>query len=167
MQALRWLDPMIYGMVKSALSYKPPFPRSIESWLVLWSLHNMKIHIDRLRHGSLSWMYVFSRTRIRLKTWAYSFLVVQLVCIVWGCLGISNNIPIGFKHSAEFWVEQVLFMSTSSALRALNRVMFSSMLPKGSEAIFFGLEIVLDLSTGWINPLVQGVIQNNTRSWYW
>lgn len=65
---------------------------------------------------------------------------------------------------AEFWVADFLFMSTSSALRSLNRVLFSSLIPKGSEALYFGLEITLDLATGWINPLVQGVIQNRMHN---
>ena len=38
------------------------------------------------------------------------------------------------------------------------------MLPIGREAQFFGLEITLDLATGWINPLVQGAIQNRTHN---
>ncbi|GAB1206232.1 hypothetical protein APSETT445_004916 [Aspergillus pseudonomiae] len=41
---------------------------------------------------------------------------------------------------------------------------FASLIPCGSEAQFFGLEITLDLATGWINPLVQGVIQDHTHN---
>lgn len=113
--------------------------------------------------GSLSWMFSFRRSRLHIKTWAYIFFGVNILCIFWGCLGIAN-IPIGYKHQAEFWVADALFMSTSSALRALNRVLYASIIPKGSEAAFFGLEITLGLATGWINPLVQGVIQNNTHN---
>ncbi|MCJ1284685.1 hypothetical protein MMC26_004021 [Xylographa opegraphella] len=114
--------------------------------------------------GSLAWLYAFPRTRLGLKAWAYVFLGVQLFCIVWGCIGISNSAAVGFKHAPEFWVEQALFMSSSSALRALNRMLYASMLPRGSEALFFGLEIVLDLATGWINPLLLGTIQNATHN---
>ncbi|KAL9112363.1 MAG: hypothetical protein Q9187_007782 [Circinaria calcarea] len=87
-----------------------------------------------------------------------------MTCIVWGALGINDGVPIGYKHRPEFWIEQVLFLSTSSALRSLNRVVYSSMLPRGREAQFFGLEITLDLATGWISPLVQGAIQNRTHN---
>lgn len=58
-------------------------------------------------------------------------------------------------------------MSTSSALRSYNRAFYASLVPKGSEAQFFGLEVTLDLATGWINPLVQGVIQNRTHNLRW
>jgi MFS-type transporter involved in bile tolerance (Atg22 family) len=109
-------------------------------------------------------MFVFPYSKFHVKTWAYVFLAVNIACVFWGTIGISNSVSIGYKQEAEFWVEQVLFMSTSSALRSYNRVLYASMLPKGSEAQFFGLEITLDLATGWINTLVQGVIQNSTHN---
>ncbi|KAK2589699.1 hypothetical protein QQS21_012624 [Conoideocrella luteorostrata] len=114
--------------------------------------------------GSLSWLFSFRRTKLHIKKWAYIFLAVNTLCVFWGCIGISDNVTIGYKHQAEFWVSQALFMSTSSALRSLNRVLYASLIPKGSEAAFFGLEITLDLATGWINPLVQGAIQDRTHN---
>ncbi|KAI5361768.1 Putative MFS transporter superfamily [Septoria linicola] len=112
--------------------------------------------------GSLAWMFAFPRLTLGIKTWAYCFLSVQLLTILWGCLGINDDVSIGYKHQAEFWVCIVLFMSSGSALRALNRTLYASIIPRGSEALFFGLDITLDLATGWINPLVQGVIQDRT-----
>lgn len=112
--------------------------------------------------GALAWMFAFPRMKLGVKTWAYSFLGVQLLVILWGCLGVSKNVPIGFKHQSEFWIGIFLFMSTGSALRALNRTLYASIIPVGSEALFFGLDITLDLATGWINPLVQAVIQDRT-----
>lgn len=114
--------------------------------------------------GSLSFMYLYPRLRISVKSYAYGLLLVNIVCVLWGCIGISKQVTIGYKHQAEFWVEQVLFMSTSSALRAYNRAVYSSMIPENSEAQFFGLEITLDLVTGWINPLVMGIIQDRTHN---
>lgn len=38
------------------------------------------------------------------------------------------------------------------------------MLPKGTEAQFFGLEITLKLATWWIITLVQSVIQDQTHN---
>lgn len=109
-------------------------------------------------------MYLYPRLRLPVKSYAYGFLVVNILCVLWGCIGISNHVTIGYKHQAEFWIEQVLFMSTSSALRAYNRAIYSSMIPENSEAQFFGLEITLDLATGWINPLVMGIIQDRTHN---
>ncbi|KAJ6186409.1 hypothetical protein N7519_007710 [Penicillium mononematosum] len=114
--------------------------------------------------GSLSFMYLYPRLRLPVKSYAYGFLMVNILCVLWGCIGISNHVTIGYKHQAEFWVEQVLFMSASSALRAYNRAIYSSMIPENSEAQFFGLEITLDLATGWINPLVMGIIQDRTHN---
>ncbi|KAJ5280944.1 hypothetical protein N7478_006316 [Penicillium angulare] len=114
--------------------------------------------------GSLGFMYLYPRLKIPVKAWVYTFLMVNILCVLWGCIGISDDVTIGYKHQAEFWVEQVLFMSTSSALRAYNRAIYSTLIPENSEAQFFGLEITLDLATGWINPLVMGVIQNRTHN---
>lgn len=114
--------------------------------------------------GSLTWMFIFPALKWKIKNYAYVFLSVNLFCVFWGCLGISNNVSIGYKNTAEFWVELAVFSSTSSALRSLNRAMYSSMLPRGREAHFFGLELTLNLATGWINPLVQSVIQNRTHN---
>ncbi|KAG6004650.1 hypothetical protein E4U21_000874 [Claviceps maximensis] len=114
--------------------------------------------------GSLVWLFIFRRINLPIKYWAYIFLAVNTLCILWGCIGISDSSPVGYKHQAEFWVADALFMSTSSALRSLNRVLYASLIPRGSEAAFFGLEITLDLATGWINPLVQGVIQDRTHN---
>lgn len=114
--------------------------------------------------GSLTWMFVFPKLKFKIKSYAYVFLTLNTFCIFWGCLGISKNVTIGYKYVPEFWIEQALFMATSSALRSSNRVMYASMLPRGREAQFFGLELTLDLATGWINPLVQSVIQNRTHN---
>ncbi|KAI9677067.1 MAG: hypothetical protein M1817_006906 [Caeruleum heppii] len=117
--------------------------------------------------GSLSWLFIFPRATFAIKTWAYGFIGIQAACMLWGTIGISPNVTIGYKHRPEFWIEQFLFFSTASALRCLNRVVYSSMLPRGREAQFFGLEITLDLATGWVGPLVQGAIQQRTGNLRW
>ncbi|KAI9891477.1 MAG: hypothetical protein M1814_002796 [Vezdaea aestivalis] len=117
--------------------------------------------------GSLSWMFLFPKVPCKVKMWAYIFLSVNIICAVWGAFGIPSHVTIGYKHRVEFWIEQLLFMATSSALRSLNRVVYGSMLPRGREAQFYGLELTLDLATGWISPLVQGAIQDRTHNLRW
>jgi MFS-type transporter involved in bile tolerance (Atg22 family) len=113
--------------------------------------------------GSLTWMFVFPQLRWKIKTYAYGFLAVHILCALWGTIGISNA-NIGYKHAVEFWVELAISSPATSALRASNRVMYASMLPRGKEAHFTGLELTLDLAVGWINPLVQSVIQDRTHN---
>ncbi|KAH6662356.1 autophagy-related protein 22-like protein [Halenospora varia] len=113
--------------------------------------------------GSLCWMFVFPYFNFPIKRWAYGFFFINILCVFWGTIGIAN-ISVGYKHTVEFWVQQALFMSSSSALRSHNRVLYASLLPRGSEAQFFGLEITLDLATGWINTLVSAVIQDRTHN---
>ncbi|KAI1299713.1 autophagy-related protein 22 [Xylaria venustula] len=114
--------------------------------------------------GSLTWMFLYPALPWKMKSYAYFFLAMHVFWCFWGTLGISNNIPIGFKHNAEFWVELAVLNPATSALRACNRVMYAAMIPRGKEAHFTGLELTLDLATGWINPLVQSVIQDATHN---
>ncbi|KAI0190309.1 autophagy-related protein 22 [Astrocystis sublimbata] len=113
--------------------------------------------------GSLTWMFLYPVLTWKLKSYAYFFFILHVAWCLWGTLGISDNVPIGFKHTAEFWVELAVLNPATSALRACNRVIYASMIPKGKEAHFTGLEITLGLATGWINPLVQSVIQDATH----
>ncbi|KAI1124424.1 autophagy-related protein 22-like protein [Nemania abortiva] len=114
--------------------------------------------------GSLAWMFLYPALKWKMKSYAYFFFVIHIFWCLWGTLGISNNVPIGFKNTAEFWVELAVLNPATSALRACNRVMYAAMLPRGREAHFTGLELTLDLATGWINPLVQSVIQDATHN---
>lgn len=112
--------------------------------------------------GSLGWMWAYPRCGLHIKTWAYCFFAVSIFAQFWGCLGISGHVRVGYKHRWEFWVSEVFYVSSSSGLRSLNRALYSSMLPEGDEAQFFGLEILLGVATGWIGPLVNATIQNKT-----
>ncbi|KAH3676450.1 hypothetical protein WICPIJ_009106 [Wickerhamomyces pijperi] len=112
--------------------------------------------------GSLLWMFLYPRLPIGIKTWAYIFLGISLFTNFWGCLGISSNVPIGFKHRAEFWVFEILYTASTSSLRSLNRVLYSTLLPEGEEAQYFGLEVMLGVAVGWIGTLVNATIQDRT-----
>ncbi|KAJ2997491.1 hypothetical protein NUW58_g644 [Xylaria curta] len=116
--------------------------------------------------GSLSWMFIYCNSSLtwRIKTYAYFFFALHVFWCFWGTLGISSNVPIGFKQTAEFWAELAILNPATSALRSCNRVMYAAMLPKGKEAHFTGLELTLDLAVGWINPLVQSIIQDRTHN---
>ncbi|SCU87407.1 LAME_0D09956g1_1 [Lachancea meyersii CBS 8951] len=121
--------------------------------------------------GSLLWMLVYNWQCRRFSDAKNVMLIKQSLYILlffgwfvnfWGALGANPNSVVGFKHRWEFWTGLVLFMSTSSAIRSLNRVVYSSMLPKGKENQFFGLEIMLGLLTGWTEPLIIAAISDRT-----
>lgn len=114
--------------------------------------------------GSLCWMALYPQLPLRMKTWAYIFLGVSLWANFWGCLGISDTVGVGFKHRWEFWVFEVVYTMSTSALRCLNRVLYSTLLPEGEEAQFFGLEVMLGVAVGWIGNLVNATIQDRTGS---
>ncbi|SCU80828.1 LADA_0B09758g1_1 [Lachancea dasiensis] len=121
--------------------------------------------------GSLVWMLLYNfvgqktsnSDNIKLvKKSLFSLLFFGWLANFWGALGASSQIFIGYKHRWEFWLGLILFMGTSSAIRAINRVLYSTMLPKEKENQFFGLEIMLGLLTGWSEPLLVAVISDRT-----
>lgn len=114
--------------------------------------------------GSLVWMLCYPRLQLKIKHWGYGFLGVSLFTNLWGCVGISKHTPFGFKHRWEFWTFDVVYSGTSSALRSLNRVVYSTLLPEGDEAQYFGLEVFLGVAVGWIGGLVNAVIQDRTNN---
>ncbi|ODV80074.1 MFS general substrate transporter [Suhomyces tanzawaensis NRRL Y-17324] len=114
--------------------------------------------------GSLCWMWLYPRTKIGIKSWGYGFLAFSLFSNFWGCLGISSHTKVGFKHRWEFWIFEVFYSASSSALRSLNRTVYSTLLPEGEEAQYFGLEIMLGVATGWIGKLVNATIQDRTNN---
>ncbi|KAH3663488.1 hypothetical protein WICMUC_005927 [Wickerhamomyces mucosus] len=112
--------------------------------------------------GSLVWMYIYPKASMSMKTWAYIFLGFSIFTNFWGCLGISDKTAVGFKHRAEFWVFDIFYTATSSSLRSLNRVLYSTLLPEGEEAQYFGLEVMLGVAVSWIGTLVIATIQDRT-----
>jgi MFS-type transporter involved in bile tolerance (Atg22 family) len=114
--------------------------------------------------GSLSWMYFYPRTKLSMKTWALFFLGFSLFTQFWACLGISENSRVGFKNRWEFWIIDVFYSSSSSALRSLNRVLYSSMLPVGEEAQYFGLEIIMGNLINWGVDFLMAFIQDRANN---
>lgn len=114
--------------------------------------------------GSIAWMLLYPQCGIKIKTWGYGFLIFSAFTNFWGCLGIRKSISIGFKNRWEFWLFEVFYSGSSSAMRSLNRTVYSSLLPEGDEAQYFGLEIMLGVATGWIGSLVNAAIQDRTNN---
>ena len=75
--------------------------------------------------GSITLMFLFPHTKFPVKRWAYGLLFAQILCVFWRTLGISRNLSIGYKQVPEFWVQQLIFMSSSSTLRSYNRMLFA------------------------------------------
>ena len=113
--------------------------------------------------GSLLWMFLYQKWNSNIKYWGYSFLLVSLLANFWGCLGIHKLTPLGYQNRWEFWVFEVFYSATSSAMRSLNRCVYSLLLPEGNEAQYFGLEVTLGIASGWIGGLVNAVIQDRTN----
>jgi hypothetical protein len=53
--------------------------------------------------GGLSFLFTFLQMKeIPIKTWAYMLLAVNILCLLWGCIGISSHISIGYNMRLNF-----------------------------------------------------------------
>lgn len=114
--------------------------------------------------GSFLWMYLYPRCKINIKTWGYLFLAFSVFSNFWGCLGIPYLSPVGFKNAPEFWIFIALYSGSSSATRALNRTVYSTLVPVGNEAQYFGLEIILSIATSWLGAFLVAIIQDKSNN---
>lgn len=121
--------------------------------------------------GPLCWMAFYSYACSNkpsfysityMKRSLYGMLLVGTFTNFWGCLGTNFNSKVGFKYRWEFWLFQILFVSTSSGIRTINRVAYSAMLPTGKENQYFGFEVMLGLCTGWSESLIVALLQDKT-----
>ncbi|AMD20130.1 HCL021Cp [Eremothecium sinecaudum] len=121
--------------------------------------------------GPFAWMGTFhyvtlGRTpKSQVKILRFCLLLLLLIgtfANIWASLGYSVTSKIGLKNRWEFWLFLVLYVGSSSAIRSINRVAYSAMLPKGKENQYFGLEIMLGFATGWLQSLLVSIIKDKS-----
>jgi MFS-type transporter involved in bile tolerance (Atg22 family) len=88
-------------------------------------------------------LFLFPRLNITLRQWTWAAYMLITLLSVWCLLGISDNIPIGFKHRVEFYLFQIFQNMAGSVLLPVFRVLFSEVFPKGSEIQYFGFQMVV------------------------
>ncbi|CDO95759.1 unnamed protein product [Kluyveromyces dobzhanskii CBS 2104] len=140
---------------------------SSDAEFTVWQFFNLLVACL----GPLGWMTFYSRfTNDKSCSFSIGVMKKSLYCMLaagtfinfWGCLGVKHNSTIGFKSRWEFWLFQALIVGSSSGIRTINRVVYSAMLPSGTENQYFGFEIMLGLCTGWCETLVVALLQDKT-----
>ncbi|KIX01250.1 uncharacterized protein Z518_08975 [Rhinocladiella mackenziei CBS 650.93] len=100
--------------------------------------------------------------RIKLETWLIMGYALILLIPAWGCIGLSS-VDFGFKNRWEFYVQLFVISLSGSFVNASFRVLFSELIPKGSEVEWFGLQLILSCATVWINYVASGPLQSATH----
>lgn len=116
--------------------------------------------------GAIVWMFIFRKFEVKPKTWGYVFYGISIFSNFWGCLGITLKTTIGFKNRWEFWLFEIVFTAAAAAFRGLNRALYSTLLPHGDEAQYFGLETMLAVAASAFGTLVNAAIQDKTGNYH-
>lgn len=98
-----------------------------------------------------------------LRHWSIASFIVATFCTVWCCVGISAKAKIGLKHRWEFYWMRLLTFGANSIAVVTYRVLFSQLLPRGSELRYFGFQLAISLATAWIPQVVSAPIVNATN----
>lgn len=84
--------------------------------------------------------------------------------LVW--LGVIAAAYLIQKGSApQFFALATVLALVLGGSQALSRAMFSRMIPRGSEAEYFGFYEISDSGTSWLGPLVFGVVNQLTGNY--
>ncbi|KAH9212521.1 autophagy-related protein 22-like protein [Leptodontidium sp. 2 PMI_412] len=103
------------------------------------------------------------RPPFRLEYWLVIGYAIILIIPIWGCIGFVDNIDFGFKNRWEFYIQSLLFNVSNSIVNSVFRVLFSEMVPKGSEVEWFGLQVILSCATAWVSYVANAPLQNATH----
>ena len=103
-------------------------------------------------------MDVFARLAARIGTKR----AVLINLVVWFSVIVFAYAILDSK--AEAVVMGVIIGLALGGATALARSMFAQMIPRGSEATFFGLFEVCSQGTSWLAPLIFTIVVNTTGS---
>lgn len=81
----------------------------------------------------------------------------------YGILGFMIN-SIGLKHSFEMYILAVWYGISLGGLSAVSRSVFSLIIPKGQESIFFSLFNVTDKGSSIVGPVLIALLTDKTHN---
>lgn len=90
-------------------------------------------------------------------------ILVAAVIPLYGMLGFVLQ-SLGLKHGWEMYMLGVWYGFALGGLNASCRYVYSLLIPKGSEAIFFSLFAVTDKGSSIIGPMISGFVTDKTHN---
>ncbi|KAK7561016.1 hypothetical protein IWX47DRAFT_889115 [Phyllosticta citricarpa] len=83
----------------------------------------------------------------------------------YGMLGLWTS-RVGYHHTYDFWLFNVLFGLFQAPYYAYSQTMMSEVTPRGYENMFFGLFGITNRASSIIGPnVVQAIINNTNNNW--
>lgn len=107
--------------------------------------------------GGFAYQWLSTCLQLRTRTTLFVTLCVFLLIPLYGMLAYSD-LPIGLKQGWEVWLVGVVFGSGVGAFQAFSRSLFSTLLPRGREAVLNSLYEVTDKGSSFIGPAVMAAL---------
>ncbi|KAK8064261.1 autophagy-related protein 22 [Apiospora saccharicola] len=106
---------------------------------------------------------LYSLANSFLESWLIIGYAMILIVPVWGCIGLSEAVDFGFKYRWEFYVQNFVFYLSGAIVNSTFRVLYSELVPKGSEIEWFGLQVVISCATAWVSYIANAPLQGATN----
>ncbi|KAJ3217296.1 Autophagy protein 22 [Clydaea vesicula] len=139
--------------------------------------------------GNHLFLFIQRKVHARAKTMLQVCLFGYILISIYGILGLTS-LPVGFKPVNMLLLNDKCVLNTNSEgqqyydgegckkiawelyvfavfhglllgpLNSFSRVIFSELIPTGSESEFFSFYAITDKGTSWIGPLIVGALNN-------
>ena len=112
--------------------------------------------------GNYFFLYLSIFFKISTKHMIMLLCMLYTVIPVYGLLGFFVD-SVGLKNQWEVWWVAAYHGLLLGATQSFSRVLFSEIIPVGSETEFFSLFSITDKGSEWVGPLVSALISDSTH----
>ncbi|KAI9293909.1 hypothetical protein K502DRAFT_293042 [Neoconidiobolus thromboides FSU 785] len=85
----------------------------------------------------------------------------SLIFPIWGLFGLY--LSVGIKSKVEYYIYYLFLFSIYATIQCYHRALYSQMLPKSKDAMFFAIYLISYKGTSWIGSISLGAIVNTTN----
>lgn len=128
------------------------------------SIINLLVMLFAIMGATATPKFIVPRFKTRNPIVGMLFVLVLASAVpLYGIIGFFQT-TFGLRHPWEMYVVACWYGFTLGGYSTLSRSIFSLLIPRGKEAIFFSLFSVTDKGSSIIGPLVAGIIVDKTQN---
>ncbi|KAI8922892.1 autophagy-related protein 22-like protein [Entophlyctis helioformis] len=112
--------------------------------------------------GNVVLLKVQSKFHVSSKSMVIFCVYVAMIIPLYAALGFFN-LPFGLVKKWEAYAAIGWYGFAYGAVTTFGKVMFTELIPKGSESRFFGLAALADRGSSWIGSILVGAVSAATK----
>jgi UMF1 family MFS transporter len=113
--------------------------------------------------GSLAIPTLQKKFKIQPKVSLILIILWASMIPFYGILGFFFKV-VGLKHQSEMYLLAVWYGISMGGLTTLSRSLFSLLIPRGKESVFFSLFSITDKGSSIVGPIITGLIVDKTHN---